>query len=387
MALKSDLLRGNARLEQASQGPPSIKPQPAIEDPDAITRIQYALKQLGYLPKTLGTTDDFGDKIGIFGPVTTAAVKAFQMAAFPGVPSEWDGKVGKGTLAKLDARLSDPGPQPGPTGDSIEQTMDGVPAIYPYDVVDPTTVSSDPRRQGGLRSTTINRPFILLVFKITRGGKRYWIQAVAPPDLRQFDSAHVFFHPNPGFAGLDDRDYDENQGRWNTVFRYGPWMGSQSVAAGRKQVLFVPIMSNAQYMNLGFLGDDPIARLNELLLEVQKWVNPYDPNTPQLANLGASSFSFGISPLAMFLGKVGGSGLLREVFDFDSLFSNSPYRLMAGAGNANFKKYAQNWIAGMMMGRSFILPVNCWGTYTPPLKTPGDVHAHMPDLLYHALSS
>ena len=244
-----------------------------------------------------------------------------------------------------------------------------------------------PDRQGLLRSTTVNKPFILLVFKIKRGGQFYSIQAAVPAGLRQFDAAHVFFHPNPGFAGLDDRDYAETKGNWNTVYRYGPWLGSQSVAAGRDQVVFVPIMSNAHYANLGFFADDPLARINELLFEVQRSINPYDPHQPQLASLGASSFSFGINPLAMFLGKVVNSGLLREVFDFDGLFSNSAHRAMSAAGGASFKKYAQNTITSVLAGHAFVLPLHRWRTYAPQPKTEREVHALMPGLLYHALST
>ena len=48
MALKSPLLQGNARLQQASERPPSIAPLPALEpDTQAVQKIQQALVQLG----------------------------------------------------------------------------------------------------------------------------------------------------------------------------------------------------------------------------------------------------------------------------------------------------------------------------------------------------
>src|SRR4030095_8626062 len=125
-------------------------------------RVQEALVKLGYLRADFGQNLLSGDVFGAFGKTTESAVKAFQKDAFPTSPGDWDGKVGKGTLAKLDARLMGPGPQP--SGDSIEQVMDGDPQVYGHIVVDPSTVASDPRRQGDLRAVQLDKPVILLVF-------------------------------------------------------------------------------------------------------------------------------------------------------------------------------------------------------------------------------
>ncbi len=106
MALRHPILAGNMRLQRAAAGPPSVKPQPSLEDPDAVRRIQQALAQLGFFANG-------ADLPGVFGSGTTAAVVAFQRSAFPTDGGQWDGLVGRGTLAKLDARLL-AGPAPGP---------------------------------------------------------------------------------------------------------------------------------------------------------------------------------------------------------------------------------------------------------------------------------
>lgn len=118
MPLKSAILRGstsNARLEQAANGPPSIKPAPPADDADAVRRIQRALVALGHpLPKSF-PNGPAQPPDGQYGQETFQAVRAFQQRVFPGQPSEWDGRAGKNTLAKMDAMLpGGAGPTPPP---------------------------------------------------------------------------------------------------------------------------------------------------------------------------------------------------------------------------------------------------------------------------------
>lgn len=64
---------------------------------DDIKAVQQALKAKGYNPGVLD---------GIYGAKTKAAVRLFQLAAFPSSPSEWDGIVGPKTYAKLGVRAN-----------------------------------------------------------------------------------------------------------------------------------------------------------------------------------------------------------------------------------------------------------------------------------------
>ena len=112
MALSNSLLADSPRLVQASNGPPSVKHAPPKDDADAVGRIQIALRLLAPFPKmpktfTAGDGSDgtIGTPDGQFGEETVAAVLAFQKRVFPNSPGEWDGRVGKNTLAAMDKEL------------------------------------------------------------------------------------------------------------------------------------------------------------------------------------------------------------------------------------------------------------------------------------------
>ena len=116
MPLNSTILKGtvrNARLEQAAVRPPSIKAAPPADDIDAIQRIQRALVALGHpLPKSFPNGSAKAPD-GKYGQETYQAVLAFQQRVFRTQSSEWDGRVGKNTLAKMDSLLP-VGPAPVP---------------------------------------------------------------------------------------------------------------------------------------------------------------------------------------------------------------------------------------------------------------------------------
>lgn len=114
MPLESEILKGNARLEQAFGGGPAIRPAPPRDDADAVRRIQKALRQLGYAMTRSYAAGQNGEPDGVYGQETADAVISFQRRVFPGKPYEWDGRVGKKTLEQMDPLLPRPG-QPTPT--------------------------------------------------------------------------------------------------------------------------------------------------------------------------------------------------------------------------------------------------------------------------------
>lgn len=120
MPLFSVLLSGSARLESAAAGGPSVKKRPPDDEPDAVRRIQRALVELGFpLPKSFPDAAA-GEPDGLFGPETFNAVYGFQKREFPGQYGQWDGRVGKNTLAKMDAKLPRAAPE---QGESIRQPL------------------------------------------------------------------------------------------------------------------------------------------------------------------------------------------------------------------------------------------------------------------------
>ncbi|QUL39139.1 peptidoglycan-binding protein [Erythrobacter sp. JK5] len=97
----------NSRLQQASNGPPSIRKRPPDDDKDAVQRIQKALASFGFkLPKSFPNGPGL-EPDGLYGPETEGAVRDFQKQAFPGQYSQWDGRCGPNTLGKMDQRLVD----------------------------------------------------------------------------------------------------------------------------------------------------------------------------------------------------------------------------------------------------------------------------------------
>jgi peptidoglycan hydrolase-like protein with peptidoglycan-binding domain len=105
MALQSAILSGNARLDSAAGGGPSVKRRPPDDDADAIRRIQNGLVALGFpLPKSFPNGSG-GAPDGVFGDETFTALQKFQRQVFPKLPGEWDGRAGKKTLEEMDQRL------------------------------------------------------------------------------------------------------------------------------------------------------------------------------------------------------------------------------------------------------------------------------------------
>lgn len=101
--LRSSTLSCSARLEQAAMGGPPIKRAPPSDDPDAVARVQTALRELGFpMPITFAGGSADGD----FGDETFRTVLAFQRAVFPDEQWQWDGQAGRHTLAQLDDALS-----------------------------------------------------------------------------------------------------------------------------------------------------------------------------------------------------------------------------------------------------------------------------------------
>jgi peptidoglycan hydrolase-like protein with peptidoglycan-binding domain len=105
--LQSAILAGNARLDTAAAGGPSVKRAPPADEPDAVARIQKALAALGFsmpLSFPLGPTNEPDGK---FGNETFQAVLSFQKREFPKDLGQWDGRCGKNTLGRMDELLLD----------------------------------------------------------------------------------------------------------------------------------------------------------------------------------------------------------------------------------------------------------------------------------------
>ena len=133
MNLKSTILAGNARLERAAMGGPSVKRRPPDDDADAVKRIQKGLASLGFQMPGSFPNGPGGEPDGIFGRETFLAVTAFQRRVFPKQPNQWDGRVGQLTLARMDDLLNSSGNKPAtvPRNElAISQCVMRVPATF-----------------------------------------------------------------------------------------------------------------------------------------------------------------------------------------------------------------------------------------------------------------
>jgi len=110
MTLQSDILAGSPRLELAASGGPSVKK--GEHEPDAVKRIQNGLLALGFAMPNSFPNGPGGEPDGIFGQETVNTVIAFQRREFPDKPAEWDGRVGRKTLGRMDELLSGTGDEP-----------------------------------------------------------------------------------------------------------------------------------------------------------------------------------------------------------------------------------------------------------------------------------
>lgn len=117
MAFRSPILQGSTRLDQAAApGGRPIRPAPPPDDPEAVRRIQKALRDLLKIPmKKSFVNGPDQEPDGKFGNETREAVIDFQRRAFPNDPRQHDGHVGPLTLAEMDKALGSPPPPPNVT--------------------------------------------------------------------------------------------------------------------------------------------------------------------------------------------------------------------------------------------------------------------------------
>lgn len=181
MPLKSTILTGSARLEQAAAGGPSVKKAPPADDPDAVKRIQRALVTLGFpLPKSF-PNGPAQDPDGKYGMETFNAVQAFQKQTFPAEVKQWDGRVGKNTLAKMDERLPASAP-PAPPPATVTMSA----------LAEKDKIESLRWALAALRNLTAAK---LTLESLKRGSNIPGLPPILPPAFRlTFDALETHFH-------------------------------------------------------------------------------------------------------------------------------------------------------------------------------------------------
>jgi peptidoglycan hydrolase-like protein with peptidoglycan-binding domain len=134
--LQSPILLAVPTLARILDGAPSLKP--GSTDTGAVRALQQALRALGYsLPRSFPNGYD-KEPDGKYGDETYQAVLAFQKAMFPREPLQWDGRLGRNTIGRLDKALigDGPGPKPSPTPPKTYKD-DSIPTGPDYDPIPP----------------------------------------------------------------------------------------------------------------------------------------------------------------------------------------------------------------------------------------------------------
>lgn len=166
------------------------------------------------------------------------------------------------------------------------------------------------------------------LFKIEKNGVGFWVGAAVPAGTNDFSRAYLFFHPDT-IAATDDAAYSSFTGRWPTVQRYVAPLGLQ-MAAVKPMALIVPFMTSASRSNTSssnLFADRGSDTLNDIMAAIQIAAGQTGQRQ-SLERLGVASYSSGVNHLARFAEKLGGSGLIREMMDFDSPFMTVAHRTM-----------------------------------------------------------
>jgi hypothetical protein len=217
------------------------------------------------------------------------------------------------------------------------------------------------------------------LFEVTKDGSVFWVGAAVPVGTIDFTRTQVYFHPTVVQSGetiAADTDYRTFTGGWSqTTQRYVAMEGGQ-LAGARLMPLLVPFTTMLALRNSAqnMFSDSPVETLNAIMAEIQRSSIPV-LGTPNLAQLGVSSFSSGINALKLFLRAMSSSGLVKEVIDFDSPFIIGSPRSLTLSSGAVSKCYTQIPPSSPQVGWVHILQQSFAGISSFPHPDPGQ-HAH-----------
>jgi hypothetical protein len=201
-----------------------------------------------------------------------------------------------------------------------------------------------------------------LLFRVETDQGRFWVGAAVPAGTTDFSRAQVFFHPTVIQAGdviAADADYPEFKGGWSgSLQRYVPMQGCQLAGAGRLLPLLVPFTTMAALGNSAsnMFSSHPVEVLNAVIAAIPDAIGVHGLPAPELAAIGVSSFSSGITAMRLFLQALVSSGLIKEITDFDSPFIVSEPKALTTLPGAVSRCYTQVAISN---------PPSGWLTLSP----------------------
>jgi len=249
--------------------------------------------------------------------------------------------------------------------------------------------------QMDLAFTAGQQQFDIWLFEIPERVVPNWFGVAVPGNVREFSRPHIFFHPTPAQARLDDNLYQTHHPSWQQLYRYVLLMGLQLAASGRRQILVFPFLTEGARDTLGIFAADWLDIVTDLMTQTARL---YDSQAgpAQVTDLVASSYSAGVKYLHTFCHRGAHvSRYLRELYDIDGRYST--YRalctMLPTPPGGRLVRYDQEAISDVQAlsrsaGRNrFHLAPNRWSRHMPPVHNGDDVHAWIHNYaLHHALS-
>jgi hypothetical protein len=257
--------------------------------------------------------------------------------------------------------------------------------VIPPNLTDPKVVTNPVTplllSGGRLSETPLTTTIREFLFEVTKDGSVFWVGAAVPLGTTDFTRTQIYFHPTvvqDGNIIAADSDYRDFRGGWSgQMQRYVALEGGQ-LAGARLITLLVPFTTMGALVNpaLNMFSVNPVETLNAIMAEIQNRCIPVT-GTPNLTQVGVSSFSSGIKALTLFVNTMSSFGLIKEIIDFDGPFNPShPQRLILSPG-AISKCYTQVNLASPEVGWVHLSTASFAGisSYPDPASRPA-FHAH-----------
>ena len=249
-------------------------------------------------------------------------------------------------------------------------------------MVDPNSVSGS----GPLQFATVSRTVTTLLFEVDEAGALAnvvpnWFGVAVPSGNVDFSNVHVFFHPLPAQFGIKDSDYPTKAGRWPWLFNYMERFGYQLDASGRNQIIVMPFLTQEARVDTGIFPGNWLDILSNLIAVTQFDLGrPVATTTP--AKVAVSSYSVGIVYSDVFRKTAPGlTAKLREVWDFDGLFSTASNlsKNLHSTSTVGVIKYQQQ---PTTEANCFAVPKARWANAPVPPATALDVHHLIRDFMF-----
>jgi len=227
-------------------------------------------------------------------------------------------------------------------------------------------------------STQLDFAFIryditVMSFDIKVNVEPNWFGVAFQQGISSYNAVNIFFHPNPGAAGMKDSDYRSRGGRWPSLFRYAEMLGSQFSIVDSDQIAIIPFFSNGSYMTTGAFLHNWYDIVCDIATAVVNETSPESGGEMKISDVVLSAFSFGRQIMNTFRAHAPGlRSHLREIWDFDGTGSGRPSSYAGVRALLYDQQSSRDTFA-------FHVPPSRWLGFHH--KVIPNVHSNIPDML------